>query len=115
MLQKKVTRDEYNLKAVSLLQMDARPINVLIASDHSLKISQNGGKRNSDPCRVHLCCSAAVLLVSIKSRWLSVTRNTPISPEITSGYYTLAKTLGFLNKKYHLSMQILQSDQVTRK
>ena len=37
MLQKKVTHDEYNLKAVSLLQMDARPINVLIASAHSLK------------------------------------------------------------------------------
>ena len=38
MLQKKVIRDEYNLMAVSLLQMDARPINVLIASGHFLKL-----------------------------------------------------------------------------
>ena len=38
MLQKKVKRDEYNLKAVLLSQMDARPINVLIASGHSLKL-----------------------------------------------------------------------------
>ena len=37
-LQKKETRDEYNLMAVSLLQMDARPINVLTASGHSLKL-----------------------------------------------------------------------------
>ena len=47
MLQKKVTRDEYNLKAVSLSQMDARPVNELIASVHSLKIGQNGDKSYS--------------------------------------------------------------------
>ena len=37
-LQKKETRDGYNLKAASLLQMDARPINVPTASGHSLKL-----------------------------------------------------------------------------
>ena len=47
LLQKKVTRDEYNLKAVSLSQMDARPVNELIASVHSLKIGQNGDKSYS--------------------------------------------------------------------
>ena len=43
MLQKKVTRDGYNLKAVLLSQTGVRSINVLIAFVHSLKIGQNDG------------------------------------------------------------------------
>ena len=46
-LQKKETHDEYNLKAASLLQMDARPINVLIAFVHFLKIGQNDGFKST--------------------------------------------------------------------